>query len=106
MVLAVGDRPNIRQEAARLTPIIERHAEIVLCDLALTEDLAQVDADLAIVLGGDGSILRAAGQMGHRQVPVLGINLGRLGFLAELQPDQAVDLGLAHLGLERADVVH
>ncbi len=46
-------------------------------------------ADLVIVLGGDGSILRAARWMGYAQVPVLGINLGRLGFLADTPPRQA-----------------
>jgi NAD+ kinase len=49
-----------------------------------------VSADLALVLGGDGAILRSARQMGYRQVPVLGVNLGRLGFLADLSPDEAV----------------
>ncbi|MGD2207267.1 MAG: NAD(+)/NADH kinase [Anaerolineae bacterium] len=43
--------------------------------------------DLLVTLGGDGSILRAA-RMGCEQgVPVLGVNMGRLGFLAELEPD-------------------
>ncbi|MCG8450960.1 MAG: NAD(+)/NADH kinase, partial [Pirellulales bacterium] len=41
-----------------------------------------------VVLGGDGSILRAAHQMGYRQLPVIGVNLGRLGFLADLLPEQ------------------
>ena len=40
------------------------------------------------MLGGDGAILRAARQMGYRQTPVLGVNLGRLGFLADLSPDE------------------
>ena len=40
-------------------------------------------ADLVIVLGGDGSILRTARWMGYEQVPVLGFNLGTLGFLAD-----------------------
>ena len=47
------------------------------------------DADLVVVLGGDGSILRAARWMGYAQVPALGINLGRLGFLADTRREQA-----------------
>jgi len=42
--------------------------------------------DLLITLGGDGTILRAARMGARHGVPILGLNLGRLGFLAELQP--------------------
>ena len=56
--------------------------------LILVRTSPAIDAELAIVLGGDGSILRAAHQMGFHQLPVLGVNLGRLGFLAGLQPEQ------------------
>ena len=42
--------------------------------------------DLFITLGGDGSMLRAARMGSQHGVPILGINLGRLGFLAEVQP--------------------
>jgi NAD+ kinase len=45
---------------------------------------------MALVLGGDGAILRAARQMGMRQVPVLGVNMGRLGFLADLSPQETL----------------
>ena len=65
--------------------MIEQHAEIVRTDFTGTEDLSNVEADLAIVLGGDGDP-SAARQMGHRQVPVVAINLGKLGFLANLTP--------------------
>jgi len=47
-------------------------------------DALLAGADLVVVLGGDGSILRAARWMGYTQVPALGINLGRLGFLADI----------------------
>jgi NAD+ kinase len=43
--------------------------------------------DLVIVLGGDGSILRTARWMGYEQAPVLGVNLGALGFLADVSRD-------------------
>lgn len=42
--------------------------------------------DLLITLGGDGSMLRAARLAASRAIPILGINMGRLGFLAEVQP--------------------
>ena len=54
------------------------------------------EADLVVVLGGDGSILRAARWMGYHQVPALGINLGRLGFLADTPPAD-VDDAIAEL---------
>jgi NAD+ kinase len=46
------------------------------------------DLDLVVTLGGDGSILRAARMACAHGVPVLGVNLGRLGFLAEVEPDE------------------
>lgn len=57
---------------------------------AVQEQIAQLDC--LIVLGGDGSMLRAARMGAECGVPILGINLGRLGFLVEVQPDQWRDL--------------
>jgi NAD+ kinase len=68
--------------------VIEKHLTVAAVSYEPAESLDDIDADLAIVLGGDGSILRAAHQMGYKQRPVLGVNLGRLGFLAALQPEQ------------------
>ena len=88
LLLGYDQNPNFHVEAERLRPHIEQSADVVLCDFDQIEDLSNVDADLAIVLGGDGSILRAARQMGHQQIPVVGVNLGKLGFLADFSPDE------------------
>ena len=47
-------------------------------------------ADLLIVFGGDGSLLYVANRLGRNPIPVLGVNYGRFGYLAELQPDELV----------------
>ena len=88
MLLGYDRHPRVHEEAERLQPEIEKHADVVLCDFSQKSDLAAIEADLAIVLGGDGSILRAARQMGYKQVPTVGVNLGRLGFLADLSPEE------------------
>jgi len=108
IVLGFAGRPGVLEGADRLRPVIERHAQIVAWDFTGEQDLSGLEADLAIVLGGDGSILRAAHQMGTRQLPVLAVNLGRLGFLADLAPDEVsgVLADLAAHGLEGRVVEH
>jgi len=60
----------------------------VLSDVAvLGTDVALTDIDLAISLGGDGTILRAAELVRECPAPVLGINMGHVGFLAEIERD-------------------
>ncbi len=49
---------------------------------------------LLIVIGGDGSLLRAVGAMVDNPIPVLGINRGRLGFLTDILPDELEKIGL------------
>lgn len=45
------------------------------------------DADLAISLGGDGTFLRAARFVNNKGIPILGINIGHLGFMADVNPE-------------------
>ncbi len=55
------------------------------CDLA-------AKADLLVVLGGDGTLIHAAGLCNQREVPILGVNMGTLGFLTEVPHDRAFDM--------------
>ena len=56
--------------------------------------------DLAVVLGGDGTILRTASQIGYRRTPILGINFGNLGFMANSNEDGVVPIVSAALADE------
>ena len=58
-------------------------------DAKSTENLTD-EVDLLVVIGGDGTILRAASLLNSKTVPVLPINLGRVGFMAEVLPDEAI----------------
>ncbi len=94
-IALVGDgaKLEVRAAAAQAAEWLHTRAEIVGPDLDGSLDLAALDCDLVLSLGGDGSLLRTARRMGRRQKPVAGINYGRLGFLADLSPeDWRVDL--------------
>ncbi|HYK85258.1 MAG TPA: NAD(+)/NADH kinase [Ktedonobacteraceae bacterium] len=55
-----------------------------------TPDPSLKDVDLALVLGGDGTILHAARICAFANVPILGVNFGRVGFLTELEPGEVL----------------
>ncbi|TDB59829.1 NAD kinase [Arundinibacter roseus] len=50
------------------------------------------DARLVVSMGGDGTLLEAVSLVGARQIPVVGINVGRLGFLATVPPERIPDM--------------
>jgi NAD+ kinase len=89
VILGNGTKPEVRVEAIRLGQAIEDHSGVTVSgvDLAPDTDLSTLKADVALVLGGDGTVLHTSRRMGDSPTPVLGINLGRLGFLTELTPD-------------------
>ena len=49
------------------------------------------EADMVLSMGGDGTFLRAASYVGNKNIPILGINTGRLGFLADVSPEEMED---------------
>jgi NAD+ kinase len=75
-----------RRAAGEATELVTRLAEEAGVDLLPEDELAE--ADLVIVLGGDGSVLRALKAVTGRGVPVFGVNFGRVGFLTTAEPDE------------------
>ena len=69
-----------------IDPEASAHATAVAS--ATLEEVA-ARSDLVIALGGDGTVLAVARAIGERDVPIVGINLGHLGFLADVPPDDA-----------------
>ena len=72
-----------RQFARQLSKILRYRLDID--ELIDGRDL---EADFALSLGGDGTVLKAACRVGEKQIPMLGINMGRLGFLASVLPEE------------------
>lgn len=54
------------------------------------------DVDFVISIGGDGTFLRAASMVGSKATPIIGVNTGRLGFLADIHPDE-IDHAIAEI---------
>jgi NAD+ kinase len=79
-----------------MTPVAEPKLQALFFDKSfvtyqpITE--AVQDADFAIAIGGDGTILRCASHLIHTKTKLLGINTGRLGFMAALEPHQLQEI--------------
>ncbi len=84
-ILSKPDSERAKKLARELVAFLEKRA----CrgfELTKPEDIEQ--AELVIVLGGDGTLLYTAGLVGERKIPILGVNLGGLGFLTEVQESE------------------
>lgn len=86
--------PRVPETGTLAADLVRRFAALgVAAEVASSADPRPLQAhlgslDCLITLGGDGSIVRAARAIAGYDVPILGVNLGQLGFLAELQPSQ------------------
>lgn len=100
--IAVAAYPGV-PEAAEMAALVSQYLDhrgirtfrAPLYDDALSRRVNAKDFDLLIVLGGDGTMLRAGHLCGPVAIPILGINMGRLGFLMEVRRNewpQALDL--------------
>ena len=101
LLVTHGGRPEAVQLARRVAASLVDAGMVVRAhvdDLAETgplavvpivdDDAASMDCELVVVLGGDGTILRGAELARPHDVPLLGVNLGHVGFLAEAEVEQ------------------
>lgn len=92
-------RPHALEIVRRTVTWLQNHGHTVCMEPLLAEALAcpacavpaqtvTAGAELAVAIGGDGTMLGAVRMAAPQQVPVLGVNAGALGFLTELAPDE------------------
>lgn len=101
-VYAKKNHPDAEQLALDIYAQLKRDNIEVLLEDSLAEQIGQVNGyagedipaqvDLIIVLGGDGTLISVARQIGELNVPILGINLGQLGFLTEVTRDELPEM--------------
>lgn len=97
----LGD-PAVGGHLRQLVPYLHgRHLQVLLEETAAKMADAPAAArkiealgpecDIAIIIGGDGTMLRAARQLAEDQVPMIGVNLGRVGFLADIPANEMLE---------------
>jgi len=87
-IIGTPNIPETEKESAAISAYLEQKGIHTRCgfmyDEAIYRSVREGEFDLLIVLGGDGTMLRAGHISGPSGVPILGINLGRFGFLTEV----------------------
>jgi len=97
-IYAKKNHPDVEQIAIDICKRFEPEQIEVLLEDSLAEQIGQVNGysgeeipalvDLIIVLGGDGTLISVARQICEHNVPIVGVNLGQLGFLTEITSDE------------------
>ncbi len=110
VALLSKEHPEARLVIRQAAEILERRDIVIRLDRVAASCLEGAEAssrehavsgsDLVVAIGGDGTLLAAARAVGHREVPILGIHLGHLGFLTETRCEELEEVLLAALSEE------
>jgi NAD+ kinase len=88
LIVANADKPRVKPALKQMLPWLRKRLEVVGVDENHGEQVEKTNADAILVLGGDGTLLSVARRLRGKQIPLLGVNYGRLGFLASFTPKQ------------------
>src|SRR4051812_35273242 len=91
VIVANCSKPKVRQAVDELVPWMKEHSDVVGVDTDATLGLQKVDADAILIFGGDGTLLSTARRLQSRPIAMMGVNFGRLGFLASFTPGEFKD---------------
>ena len=85
-IILLGDisKKKIRETITELEPLFRKKSHFSVIDISDENELKNVSADIIFVFGGDGTILSASRKLNDKQIPLIGVHLGKFGFLAEL----------------------
>lgn len=96
-IIARFDVPEAVELAGKVASFLLNRGVELSVDLKITEDLPQLreygkdirdmEADMILTIGGDGTILRTQSLIEGKEIPILGINMGTVGFLTEVDPE-------------------
>jgi NAD+ kinase len=98
-IISKQGKPDLGKVVVQVTGWLRSHDYMITADAATREfcpdcepaerdDLARVAPDFVIVLGGDGTLLSTARCVARADIPILGVNLGSLGFLTEVKQEE------------------
>ncbi len=89
LLLVNRGKPGAEDAEARVSALIRAHGSLVDAREAMSDESPRdcADVELIVVLGGDGTLMTAAGRYARCGRPILGVNIGRVGFMAEFDLD-------------------
>ncbi|MGH7213611.1 MAG: NAD(+)/NADH kinase [Tepidisphaeraceae bacterium] len=90
-IVANLEKSEVGPALERLEPWLAQRVEVVGVETNDHTDVSELNADAILVLGGDGTLLSTARRLRGRQIPLIGVNFGRLGFLASFTIEQFYD---------------
>ncbi|NOX59097.1 MAG: NAD(+)/NADH kinase [Planctomycetes bacterium] len=91
-VLGNPDKGEVPTAMKRLESLVAQHAVLAGAELdVLARSAVSANPDVIIVLGGDGTLISVARSLADQQVPLIGVNFGKLGFLTPFLLDELIE---------------